>query len=387
MRKAFVVVGTVALLLGVAIGACAQQSTIITHISKEDMGLLLMEAPLAQMQAFAAQESLRKEALRQLAETLAMAVEAQRLGLLKDPMGIAQLEFMRTLAIAQAYDVVQRQGKSLPEFASITPEQVEAVNGLPETAEKFANFVKIAQAGKILPPGDIPEAQIARLKQDWIKLNLTAKKAEVEGFDKLRKTQLQVTLQQATLLTQNYQRTLLPGQTNVSNGEVNAYIAVHPEYDIAPLRAKAEDLLLRIRAGEDFATLAKQYTDDPGSKESGGFYDWFGRGRMVKEFENGAFGLRVGNVSGIVETQYGFHIIKTVGHRQKLNKETGKLEEEVQVRHILVSTIAPPDPANPLAPQLSLRDTARAVIEKEKRTRILDGLILSTGVIVPPDWL
>lgn len=72
---------------------------------------------------------------------------------------------------------------------------------------------------------------------------------------------------------------------------------------------KIEDLLKRARGGEDFAVLAKQYTDDKGSKNTGGEYV-FGRGRMMPSFEQAAFSLEVGQISDVVETTYGYHIIK-----------------------------------------------------------------------------
>jgi peptidyl-prolyl cis-trans isomerase C len=71
----------------------------------------------------------------------------------------------------------------------------------------------------------------------------------------------------------------------------------------------AEDLLKRARAGDDFAKLAKEYSEDPGSKDTGGEYT-FPHGKMVKEFEATAFSLRTNEVSDIVTTQFGYHIIK-----------------------------------------------------------------------------
>ena len=70
-----------------------------------------------------------------------------------------------------------------------------------------------------------------------------------------------------------------------------------------------EGLLKRARAGEDFAKLAKEYSEDPGSKDNGGEYK-FARGRMVPEFEAAAFSLSTNQVSDIVTTRYGYHIIK-----------------------------------------------------------------------------
>ncbi|HSU53482.1 MAG TPA: peptidylprolyl isomerase [Candidatus Dormibacteraeota bacterium] len=74
-------------------------------------------------------------------------------------------------------------------------------------------------------------------------------------------------------------------------------------------RKKAEDVLKRARAGEDFAKLAKENSDDPGSKDKGGEYQ-FARGQMVPEFETAAFSLKTNQISDIVTTTYGFHIIK-----------------------------------------------------------------------------
>ena len=79
---------------------------------------------------------------------------------------------------------------------------------------------------------------------------------------------------------------------------------------VATKRRQAEDLLKQIRGGADFATLAKQFSEDPGSKENGGELPQFPRGQMVPEFESAAFALSTNQVSDIVTSQFGFHIIK-----------------------------------------------------------------------------
>src|ERR1035441_7982101 len=70
-----------------------------------------------------------------------------------------------------------------------------------------------------------------------------------------------------------------------------------------------EGLLKRARAGEDFAKMAKEYSEDPGSKDKGGEYT-FPRGQMVPEFEAAAFSLGTNQVSDIITTRFGYHIIK-----------------------------------------------------------------------------
>ncbi len=73
--------------------------------------------------------------------------------------------------------------------------------------------------------------------------------------------------------------------------------------------ATAKEVLDKLNKGESFAKLAEQYSID-GSRKMGGDLGFFGRGMMVREFENAAFTLEKGKVSGIVKTQFGYHIIK-----------------------------------------------------------------------------
>jgi foldase protein PrsA len=103
------------------------------------------------------------------------------------------------------------------------------------------------------------------------------------------------------------------------------------EPEKAEAKKKIEDILARAEAGEDFAELAKQYSEDPGSKDNGGLYEDFPRGHMVKPFEDAAFSVPVGEMSGIVETTYGYHIIKVVD-RKKETRSFEKVRGEIETR-------------------------------------------------------
>ena len=88
-------------------------------------------------------------------------------------------------------------------------------------------------------------------------------------------------------------------------------------------KAKAEKVLKEVKAGGDFAELAKKYSQDPGSASQGGSLGAFGKGMMVKEFEDAAFGMEPGEVSDLVKTDFGYHIIKVTDRI----KETTSFEE------------------------------------------------------------
>ncbi len=100
--------------------------------------------------------------------------------------------------------------------------------------------------------------------------------------------------------------------------------------DTADIRNFALSLLDSLKAGSDFAELAKNYSDDPGSAANGGDLGYFGRGMMVKPFEEAAFSAKKGEIVGPILTQHGFHIIKV----EDKKVENGK--EQVKARHILL---------------------------------------------------
>jgi peptidyl-prolyl cis-trans isomerase D len=104
--------------------------------------------------------------------------------------------------------------------------------------------------------------------------------------------------------------------------------------DEAAVRKVAESVLAIVNAGGDFAALARQYSEDEGSKDKGGDLDFFSRGAMVKEFEDAAWALQPGQTSGLVKTPYGFHIIrvtdKHAAQTKTLDEVRGSIEDAIR---------------------------------------------------------
>jgi len=92
-----------------------------------------------------------------------------------------------------------------------------------------------------------------------------------------------------------------------------------------------EEILKRAKNGEDFSLLAKTYSEDPGSKDRGGLYQDFTRGEMMRSFEYAAFNVPVREISGIIETPYGYHILKVL-ERKKETRPLDVVQEEITVQ-------------------------------------------------------
>lgn len=131
-------------------------------------------------------------------------------------------------------------------------------------------------------------------------------------------------------------------------------------------KATADEVLKKAKSGEDFDALMKEYNEDPGETESG--YT-FGKGEMVKEFENAAFALKYNEISDIVETQYGYHIIKRIAGMAELegyllSKLDGKAEEkvmkEISVKDIMTDISAAMEKSKAAASSTKNSDGANA---------------------------
>ena len=134
-----------------------------------------------------------------------------------------------------------------------------------------------------------------------------------------------------------------------------------PASEEAAIKAKAESLLKQIKGGADFAKLAKENSEDPGSAANGGdLGDWITHGQMVPEFDKAIFALKPGETSDLVKTQYGYHIVQTLA-RQDAGVRTfaevkGELAAQCKKQRV-----------NDMMQQAS--DKAQAALQKDPRIR------------------
>ncbi len=383
-------------------------------ITKEEMELLIKDFNPMQLKQIAENPTQKDQLVSSLKELLAIANQAQKEGLANDPLVKQELESVEESLLAVTYDQELSKGKAekLPPFSAITEEQVKKYwtsteNGMNPAAKekKFKTFIdgKIALAKKSgqIPAGQDPSAEeLTQAKEAYAKSQIyyVEAKQKLDGLSSLpaeerkkweevkKKTELQVRLQKAQILAQNYFQNVLEKKFEVTDAEVAEYIKAHPEMaNDGEKKAKAEEVLKKVQDGGDFAELAKEYSDDPGRQEKGGLYEDIAQGQFAPEFEAAAFALKDGEVAPeVVKTNFGYHIIKLIKKTEKTDGD-GKATPSMNVRHILISTMVK-DPDNPTAREMPAEDFAKAKLQKEKQEKILDEIKKNNPVEVATNF-
>ena len=275
-------------------------------------------------------DQLMSDMLEQLVSTVLISLEAAR-----DTLIIVDDELIEERVTEEIDQVTQQMG------GPVALQQALASQGLTlaEYRDMRRNDIRLEQVQQMFMQSRLRDATPIELTENELLAAFQAARGQLDQRPKM------VTFDQVVMMPK-------PSEASVDSA-----------------RTRLEGLLTQIREGADFAELATEHSDDPGTAVNGGDLGWFRRGAMVREFEDVAFALFDGQVSGIVETQYGLHIIKIERFRAG----------ERRARHIL---LIPPVTETDLQ---RMRDIAEEVLAQLRSGADIDPLVAKYADPEAPD--
>jgi peptidyl-prolyl cis-trans isomerase D len=198
----------------------------------------------------------------------------------------------------------RRNEKIKLDVVPLTPEAFRSQVTVSD-ADLTAHFDKNKEMYRI---GEKRKVRYALVDVDQVRQQVTVPEPDIEAFYKQNQTQYST-----------------PEQIRASH-----ILLKTDGKDEVAVRKQAEDLLQKVKSGADFAALAKQFSEDEVSGAKGGDLDYFGRGAMVPEFEQAAFAMKTGDISDLVKTSFGFHIIKVVDKREAATRPLAEVRTEIE---------------------------------------------------------
>jgi peptidyl-prolyl cis-trans isomerase D len=298
-----------------------------------------------------------QQILQQMVDEQAALVEAERLGLRVSDEELAQqifsipgLQENGRFVGEQRYELILRS--QVPPMTKATFEEtLRRSLMIDKLRAALTDWMTVSNAdvdNEFKQRNEKVRLQVVALTADAFRKQVTVSDADVSSYFDAHKEEYRVGQQRKVRMLlldrdQAYARTTVtPAEVQqYYNGNISQYQT--PEQirashillntagkDEAAVRKQAEGLLQQVKAGADFAELARKFSEDEGSKVNGGDLDYFSRGRMVPEFETAAFALDVGQVSDIVKSQFGFHIIKVVDKKPAVTRPLEEVRPQIE---------------------------------------------------------
>ena len=193
------------------------------------------------------------------------------------------------------------------------------------------------------------------LVQRLLQVRMVSDLAKKDGLDKKPEIREQLQFLSDSFLEQEYMIRAVGKEATVTDEEVKRFYDANERGFLAPEQVRARHILIRvpsdasgeekkkarekiegvwgrIKKGEDFARLAAELSEDTNSQMNGGDLGYFTKGQMAKPFEEAAFSLKPGQVSGVVETEFGYHLIKVEDHQEARMVTFDAVKEQIRGR-------------------------------------------------------
>jgi parvulin-like peptidyl-prolyl isomerase len=380
-----------------------RDTDILKRLTKEDLALVLKSQALSDPekadQILKTAET-RKAFLKGLKEYLSLAAKARREGLAEDQNFKLNLQAKEKGLLADLYQSkLDQEGKQL---FTISKKEIDGVWSNPENEKEFQAEIaalyavqKAAAQNMESKLGEQPPPQaeaLEKARKAWAKAKIVSDMARNDKkFIQDRTTQLRLKILEAGILSANCMSKYWLENIKATDKDIAAFLSTHPEYDLRKKREKAETVLQRAKAGEDFARLAEEFSEDRSTKNIGGLYEDFAKGSgLWEEVEAAALPLQPGQIADhLVETKDGYHIVQLVD--KTVSKEADGSEiVYLSIRHILLQRRFE-DPYIPRTktgippPFKTPEEIAKVGVEQQKRQKFVDEVVRSENISLPDD--
>jgi len=377
------------------------EAEILKGLTAEEINLVLKSQAFgdsAGVSQIAEKAETRQAFLKGMREYLALAAQARREGLTDDAGFKINFEHKKNLLLADLYRVklTNEQGKNF----IVPKEESDAVWNDPKNEQEFNTAMETFRAIQIAVAKErggnvesFPKLQggaLIKARENWARTKILSDKAKADAeFMAKPEIALRYRILEAGILSADYLRKHWGKEVKANAAEMAAYLAAHPEYDISKKREKAEMILRRAQAGEDFSRLAAEHSEDRTTKSKGGLYENVERDVLWAEVEAAALTLEKGQLADrLIESQIGFHIVK-LEDKQISRDKNGNQTVKFSVRHIVLqNSFEEPGNYNPDIPPpfVKAEEIAKVSVEKEKRDKFVESVIQRNQITLPEDF-
>jgi hypothetical protein len=409
-RKALIIVTLIAVVATVVVVWKVRQRTVeaarhmpgpLTSLSEAEIVSMLQHQTLvepARVYAIVENATTRKIFLNGLRDYLGLAARANRVGLGDDPHIKLSIEYKKNLLLASLYQT--KLDNDNKRFYEIPKESIAAFWANPQNEKQFqteVNGLRSIQQSVAQNSGNpqaVPELHgdaLLKTRNEWARTKILSDMAKADAqFMNQQAIHLRLKVVEAGVLAFNYLNRYWLKDGTPTEEEIAQYLAAHPEYDVRKKLEQAEMILRRAKAGEDFAKLAEEFSEDAATKAKGGLYQDVVQGYLWPEVENAVAGLSKGQIADrVVESKYGYHVVQLVDSKTAKD-ESGSETTKFSVRHVLLrKTFAEPGTAlNPNVARsfMEARDIAVLVIKNEKRRKFIDEIVKAESISLPGDF-
>ena len=376
------------------------EAEILHGLSAEQIGSILKSQAKADrtgVDAIIAGPESKEKFLKGMKEYLALAAVARREGLADDPDFLNNFEYKKNRFLGELFGA-----KLFAETGNrrlVSDEQINAVWGDAKNEEAFSRAMnsiqriqtEVAKNADRLMPVPLQGESLIKARESWATFKILSDKAKADAaFMQQPEIQLRLKVIEAGILSSDYLRKHWIAKVKATEKEIADYLGAHPEYDLNKKREKAEAILQRARSGQNFAVLAKEFTEHRPTKATGGLFENVSNGDLDEPLERAALSLEPGQIApNLIVSSLGVHIVK-LEKKEISTDSAGNKTAKYTIRQILFQNgFEQPNMANAdiPAPFMSPQEIAKTHIEIEKRNAFVDGIVESTRILLPADFL